>query len=123
MKFYPVKSSIPNEAALKEEYDAAHEVGILRVGLTILFFRVRLRTYYIPFSDITRAFRRVMEVPAKMCCGRGNFAMENLVVCDDEKELAVIGLPGTKAARLLMEELREKMPDVIFSAPKKEEAQ
>ncbi|MBE5996418.1 MAG: hypothetical protein E7240_03560 [Lachnospiraceae bacterium] len=58
-----------------------------------------------------------MEVPAKMCCGEGSFAIENLVICDDDKELAVIQLPGTKAARLLMEELKKKMPDTVFSAP------
>ena len=68
-------------------------------------------------------FRRVMEVPAKMCCGKGNFAIENLVLCDNEKELAVIQLPGTKAARLLMEELKEKIPGAVFSAPSAKESE
>ncbi|MBQ6469583.1 MAG: hypothetical protein IJJ50_05990 [Lachnospiraceae bacterium] len=117
MKFYPVTSKTAGTDSLNSEYASAHPVGVIRVGSDHLFFRVRFRTYCIPFSDIKRAFRRVMEVPAKMCCGEGSFAIENLVLCDDGKELAVIQLPGTKAARLLMEELKSKMPDADFSAP------
>jgi len=117
MKFYPVIQNTVSPDSLNAEYTSAHPVGVIRVGDSHLFFRVRLRTYYIPFTDIKRAFRRVMEVPAKMCCGEGSFAIENLVICDDDKELAVIQLPGTKAARLLMEELKKKMPDTVFSAP------
>ena len=109
--------SSENAKSLSEEYASAHAVGVVRAGNEHLFFRVRLRTYFIRYDCIKRAFRRVTEVPAKMCCGEGNFAIENLVLCDSEKELAVIQLPGTKAARLLMEELKGKMPHADFSAP------
>ena len=121
MKFYPVKTLIEDSASLEEDYRSARAFGLLRAGSSGIFFRVRLKTYYIPYSDIRRAFRRVMSVPARMCCGRGNFEIEHLVVCDEEKELAVIQLPDTKAARILMELLREKMPDASFAAPKKDD--
>ena len=119
MKFTNVTDTKLEESALREEYKNAHEVGVIRAGDAVLFFRVRFKTYYIPFADIRRIFRRVMEVPAKMCCGRGDFAIENLVVCDENKELAVIQLPGEKAAKLLIAELKKKLPEVDFSAPRK----
>ena len=117
MKFYQAALSSIEDTVLETEYRSAHEIGVIRLGTSVLFFRVGFRHYYIPYHEIARCFRRVMEVPAKMCCGKGNFAIENLVICDKEKELAVIQLPGTKAARILMEELREKLPHALFRAP------
>ena len=138
MHFLPVRGTLPDDAVLTDAYKAGHAVGVLRMGNDHLFFRAGLKYYAIPYTDITRCFRRVMQVPARMCCGKGNFQIENLVVCGAadaapdsstdaadgrnadrtaEVELAQIQLPGVKAARLLMEELKEKIPHAAFSAP------
>ena len=119
MKFYPASALSLDSSVLEQDYRSAHEVGVIRAGTSALFFRSRFKTYYVPYEAICRCFRRVQEVPAKMCCGEGNFAVENLVVCDDMKELAVIQLPGTKAARLLLEELKGKIPHAVFRAQEK----
>ena len=93
----------------------------MRTGSSNLFFRAGLRHYVIPFSEITGLFRRINVVPAQLCCGKGDLEMESLVVVADGREVAVIQLPGKKAARALIAELKEKLPEVDFSVPAKTE--
>lgn len=123
MKFYPLREVCDDPSLLEEDYRSAREIGVIRTGKEFLFFRVRLRQYYMPYAGITRCFRRVLLVPASMCCGRGDLQIENLVVCSGKEELAVIQLPGTRAARELMKELKSRMPDADFSLPEKSKEQ
>ena len=117
MKFMPFTASVREEAQLRSEYAAARPVGSLRLGENCLFFRKITKIYYIPYGDVRRYFRRVMLVPAKLCCGRGDLEVENLVLWGDEGELAQIQLPGKHAAQVLMEQLQALMPDAAFGKP------
>lgn len=117
MKFYPVTTVVNDNASLESEYKAAREIGAIRLGELRLFFRSKRKRYYIPYKDIRRCFRRVLLIPAQMCCGKGDFELENLVICGDEGELAQIQLPGTRAAVALMEELEERIPEAEFGRP------
>ena len=120
MKFFALTdSSEYDQNRLAEAYKAARAFGVLRVGSDCLFFRARLKTWFIPYKDIHRCFRRVMLVPAKLCCGRGDFEIQNLVIQGDKGELAQIQLPGERAAKAVMEELKQRMPWADFSAPEK----
>ena len=125
MKFYSVVENTSEEKdseSLEKEYKEAREFGVVRVGAGHLFFRAKLKHYFIPYTQIYRCFRRVMAVPAKMCCGRGDFEMENLVICGNgDVELAQIQLPGKRAAQELMKELKFRMPNGNFSVPPKKE--
>lgn len=120
MKFYSLTNDVCDAAVLGPDYQSAREIGKIRLGADGLYVRSGLRTYYIPYTRIKRCFRRVMLVPAKLCCGKGEMPMENLVLCDGEKELASVAMPGTRAAKALMEELRARIPDAEFACPKKE---
>lgn len=111
MKFEPLTRPVEDRTLLREEHRQAREVGTLRLGRENLYFRAGLKVYYIPYSDIRRYFRRVMQVPAKLCCGKGDFEIENLVICGESGELAQIQLPGAKAARIVMERMAELAPD------------
>ena len=118
MKFYSLTVSQSEERQLESEYKTARQVGKLRLGELHMYFRTGLKTYYIPYRDVHRYFRRIQSVPAKLCCGKGDFEIENLVICGEgDVELAQIQLPGTKAARLLMEDLKKRMPDVAVGRP------
>lgn len=117
MKFYSVPEGNVLTDNLDGEYKAAREIGVIRIGKENLFFRVRLKHFAIPYKNITRMFRRVREVPAQVCCGKGSIGIESLVVCTDEGEAAEIQLPGTRAARALMEDLKALLPNMDFSAP------
>ena len=94
MKLYALDGTPSKEKELLTEFQEAREIGALKIGEANLFFRVRLRQYYIPFTDIKRCFRRVYMVPATMCCGKGNLDIENLVIQGEAGELAQIQLPG-----------------------------
>ena len=118
MKFHSLTTaSVADEHSMEKEYKSAREIGIIRLGEQNLYFRKKLKVYFIPYTEITRCFRRVMTVSATLCCGRGDFAIENLVICVGDSEVAQIQLPGTKAAQLLMEELKTLIPNAQFSCP------
>lgn len=118
MKYYPVSVETADPAVLKEEYETARQIGAVRVGGNVLFFRSGLKTYYIPYGCVAQCFRRVYQVPVKMCCGRGEIDYEHLILADHEKEIADILLPGTKAAQELIRLLKEKMPEADFRSPR-----
>lgn len=118
MKFYPLAGEICSDAALKAEFDAGRVIGNVRLGSDTLFFKEKWKNYYIPYSEITRCFRRVMLVQTKMCCGKGNLEVENLVICGETGELAQIQLPGERAGKILLEELSRLAPHVQIGRPK-----
>ena len=117
MKIYSIKSEPSKDSALLEDYQSAREIGAVRIGKDSLFFRVRLRVYYIPYRDIRRCFRRVFVLPANVCCGKGDLEVENLVVWGDAGELAQIQLPGTRAAKEVIRTLKERIPEADFTSP------
>ena len=117
MAYYPLTDTIVDNKTLDAEKKEARQIGVIRLGKEVFMFRAGLKTYYIPYSEMKNCFRRVMNVPAKMCCGNGNFRVENLVLSDGEKELAVIQLPGERAAKELMKSLKEICPNTDFSVP------
>lgn len=117
MKFFPLVTEVDDAPSLTSEYNAAREIGKLRLGELRLFFRDRRKVYYIPYKDVRRCFRRVQLVPARMCCGKGDFEIENLVICGERGELCQIQLPGTRAAKILMEELERLIPEAEFGRP------
>ena len=120
MKFHALTSVTVDKNLLASEYKSGREIGIVKLGETCLFFRKRLKIYYIPYIAINRCFRRVMTVPATLCCGKGNFEIEHLVIHSGDKEVAQIQLPGTKAARILMDELKIRVPNGSFTSPGKQ---
>ena len=122
MRFEPLTASQQESSALREEYERARRIEKLRLGERHLFFRSGLRTYYIPYADIRRYFRRVMLVPAKLCCGKGDFEIENLVICGDAGELAQIQLPGAKAAKVVMECMASLAPNAAVGNVKAKES-
>lgn len=117
MKFNPLTTSEENMENLQTDYKDAQEIGKLRLGEERLYFRSAHKIFYIPYTDIHRYFRRVMLVPAKLCCGKGDFPIEHLVICDADNELAQIQLPGSHAAKVLMERMRKLAPDAIVGRP------
>ena len=118
MNFLPLVPGEDNREELRSEYRTAREIGRVRLGGQRMYLRSGFKTYYIPYRAIRRCFRRVQLIPAKMCCGRGDLEVENLVVCGEgDAELMQVQLPGTRAAKLLMEELKARVPGAAFGKP------
>ena len=116
MKFYAVASEMAPEV-LMAGYKEGREIGKARLGGKCLYFRDRLKVYYIPYEDITRVFRRVLLIPAKMCCGKGDFEVENIVICTEKGEAAQIQLPGERAGKIMLEELSRLVPHAEVGKP------
>ena len=119
MKFYSLLNA-SDRPDLSGEYAQARRIGNLAVGSEHLFFRYRLKTFFVPYADIRRCYRRVLLVPATMCCGKGELQAENLVLHNETGEFAQIPLPDTRAAREIMRLLKERIPGAVFSSPEKE---
>ena len=117
MKFRNSAAQVVSSPALDAEYSAARAIGSVRVGTEHLFFRAGMRYFALEQSEIRRCYRRVMRLPMKMCCGSGNLDVEYLVVEGEKGELAQLQLPGTRAARALMEVLKESLPGVPLTTP------
>ena len=65
MRFYPLAQDTPaDEETIMTDYEQSRRIGAVSLGESVLFFRARRKAYYIPYSAISRCFRRVMLVPA-----------------------------------------------------------
>lgn len=119
MNFYSLEQvKAAEKQDMEQDYKAGREIGIVRLGKEHLYFRRIRKIYYVPYTDIRRCFRRVMRVPAKLCCGRGDLEVENLVICTDQGEVAQLQMPGAKAGKILLKELKNRMPDIAFTPEK-----
>ena len=116
MKFYPVVSELAIEV-VSADYKVGRSIGKACLGEKCLYFREKLKVYYIPYADMTRVFRRVELIPAQMCCGKGDFEVENIVVWTAEGEKAQIQLPGERAGKIMLEELARLAPHADVGKP------
>ena len=118
MRFKDLKDgSLHNNKELCEEYKRSHSYGVTVIGSDHLFVKKGLSVYFIAYADAERIFRRVRRVQAMMCCDNGELEIEYLVVMYDGRELIEVQLPGQKAARMIMDELKGSVAGVEFSAP------
>ena len=117
MKYNPLTAEIA-ESVLNTEYKEGRDIGPVILGETCLFFKMKRTVNYVPYADITRAFRRIQLVGMKMCCGKGSLEVENLVICKEgDEELAMIQLPGTRAGVIMLEELEKRVPGIQIGKP------
>lgn len=107
MKFLPLQKDLAGDAAaLEQEYAAAEDFTPAKLGQAHLFFKSGRKVYYLPYDAVTRCFRRVELVNARMgCCNQG-IPMESVVVCGQgEQELAQIRLATERLSKALLEAL------------------
>ena len=105
--------------ALRDEYASARAFGTFRVGSRHLFFRAGLKLCAAAYDGLTRCYRRVMLVPAQLCCGSGDLEIDCLVLEDERKELAQIQMPGRKAAVAALECIAKAHPTLQTRCPQK----
>ncbi len=123
MKFYPMIDVSFDTNVLPNDYKAAREIGKARLGEECLYVREKMKTYYVPYSALTRVFRRVVSIRATMCCGKGNLEIEHVVVCTERGETAQIQMPGERAGKILLEELSKKAPQAAIGKPEATEGE
>ena len=124
MAFYSLVSGKVNKAShhdLSGELREGHTIGPVTVSKNNLFIKKGLRRYYIAYADAERIFRRVRRLHANICCGDGDIEVEYLVIGIDGREVMEVTLPGKKAARMLLDEIKQAAPDLDTAAPKRED--
>ena len=119
MTFYPLTGENAPGTELREEYESARAIGGVRLGTERLYVRQGRRIGHILYADIRRCYRRVQMVPIRMCCGRGDMELEDLVVEGAGGELAAVRLPDGRAAKAVMQELGKKLPEASLGCPPK----
>ena len=85
MKYISLQAeSVPAEKTmLEQEYAQAEDYVPAKIGASYFFFKVGRKVYYLPLNEITRCFRRVELVNARMgCCNQG-LPMESVIVCGE----------------------------------------
>ena len=117
MKFCNLKDkSKVSDADLSAEYKSSHSYGVTVVGDKHLFVKKGISVYFIAYEDAERIFRRVRKVNAMMCCENGELEIEYLVINSGGEEVMEVQLPGAKAARMLMDEIKTVAPDTEWKA-------
>jgi hypothetical protein len=114
-----VPSDVPSDV-LKKEYKNREdkEVANVKLSTNYLFFKTGFRTYFIAYKDIHRFFRRVVMVSAKIGCCNGEMPVDYVVICDqNDKELIQIQMPGEKAAKALIDEMKIRLTHAKFGKP------
>ena len=88
MRFKPeIPSAVAPFGDLEQEYTQAQDLGKLRLGESLLFFRKFSGVSFLPYGQITRVWLRQEEVRARMCCATANFDQFYLVMaCTDGQE-------------------------------------
>jgi len=122
MRFIPldeITEDTLTDSELKADCKTGHEIGSVCLGQLCLYVKKILKTYYIPYSKIKRAYRRIFLVPAQMCCASGKLEVESIVIESAKGEIANVNLPGARAGEILLEELKTKAPDAEYSCPEK----
>ena len=120
MKYTPLYASELNnetDKSLTVRYKAGHTIGSVTVSEGYLFIKKWLRRYYISYEAAQKIFRRVRRLHANICCGDGDIEVDYLVVMADDNELIEVTLPGRKAAKQLMDEIRQAAPSLDTAAP------
>ena len=116
MKFTPLlKEAAADASALSQEYAEAEDFAPAKLGAAHFFFKVGRKVYYLPLAAITRCFRRVELVNARMgCCNQG-LPMESIVVCGaEEQELAQIRFGSERMSKALLSALEKVCPQAKF---------
>ena len=111
MKFYPLSNELAADV-LAAGYQAGREIGKVRLGEQCLYFREKLKVYYIPYADMTRVFRRVMLIPATMCCGKGDFEVENIVISTAEG--AAVAASSAAKQGIAIRQSTETIDKILF---------
>ena len=114
MKFIALQKNAhaADKTALEQEYAAGEDFAPAKLGAERFFFKVGRKVYYLPLRAITRVFRRVELVNARMgCCNQG-LPMESVVICGEgEQELAQIRLGSERMGKALLAALEQACPN------------
>lgn len=108
MAFINVTDTVLEDAALQTDYDAAEALYKVRLGAQCVYFPKRLKSAYIPFSELSRAFLRIETTISRVCCGKAEFRTYRLILCGDGRELAAVELDSEEKGKRILAALHAR---------------
>lgn len=108
----PVSSPV-----LNADYEAAEKFDRIKVGTQGVYYRDGLRTCFLSYKDFERAFIRIHEVNAKLCCGKTEFQYFRMVFVRDGKEIANVMSENEKAMDQALARIAENSPSTLIGVP------
>lgn len=105
-----------------QEFEQADCYGKVKLGSSLIFWKKGFVWYKVKTEDVERAYRRIEEVNAKMCCGRFNLDTQKLMLVKKDQTVLelLIGDRLEKEATALYEAMKQKWPQLSYG--KKAEA-
>lgn len=79
-RFYRMDGSVVSDVSVMEDWRGADVVGMLRLGQRGCYFTKGLKNCCVFYTEIDRAFERIREVTAGICCGAMKMAKESVVL-------------------------------------------
>lgn len=115
----PYRETYRSQAA-EEEFKAVIMYGKSGSGKNYFYFRKRLTTYYIPYTDVANAYRRVQLISCGACTAGDHLNMQMVVIDLKDGESIVSDLSGEKQAEIVIDLIKEA--GVPIQAPVREKS-
>ncbi len=99
-------------AELTADYESARKFDAVRVGKLGVYYRSGLKTVFLAYPTLERAFIRIQEVNGRMCCGSTTFAYYRLVLIRGGKEYAEVMSESESAMDAALAAIHENAPEL-----------
>ena len=99
-------------AELTADYESAQKFDAVRVGKLGVYYRSGLKTVFLAYPTLERAFIRIQEVNGRMCCGSTTFAYYRLVLIRGGKEYAEVMSESESAMDAALAAIHENAPEL-----------
>ena len=107
---------------LTADYAGADRLGRLAVGQQCVYYaRLLGGVDYLPFSAITRAYRREEDCSSMMGCCRQSFAVHYLVLVLPDGRLKKLEADRKEEVKQVLELLKERSPETAIGFVKSEQ--
>lgn len=114
-KFYINNEPVTDEA-LAADYAAAQGFDKVRVGEKGVYICSLLKTAFYSYDGIERAFVRIYEGTARLCCGSPGSNYTSLVLALSDGSSAEAYTESEAAMHAALRAIRERAPRIVIGA-------
>ncbi|MDD4076260.1 MAG: hypothetical protein PHC80_09195 [Eubacteriales bacterium] len=108
MNFVHASSKTIDDSALQADYAQVQPLFKVRLGNRCLYFPRLLKTAYVPYESISKAFMRIKTAVSRVCCGTAEFKDYSLILCEGDAEIAEIMLDSEEKGKRILSALDDR---------------
>lgn len=106
------------DPAVAADFEAAQKYDKLKVGKLGVYYKDGFKTRYFAYDQLERAFIRVQDVNARMCCGQASFSYARMVLVSGGKEYADVMTENEKALDEALAAIAQAAPGLPIGVPR-----